>query len=108
MLKAHKNTNAMLTDKGHDIQKYHDSFLRLSAIMEQTAKNPIKMQKRTVIWTLFVSELRFLIGASVLIGLLENLSHTNTFLNFRASNCLTFTSSCQWNIKSDEMQNQLQ
>ena len=56
MLKAHKNTNAMLTDKGHDIQKYHDSFLRLSAIMEQAAKNPIKMQKRTVIWTLFVSE----------------------------------------------------
>ena len=47
-------------------------------------------------------------GASVLIGLLENLSHTNTFLNFRASNYLTFTSSCQWNIKSDEMQNQLQ
>ena len=31
-------------------------------------------------------------GASVLIGLFENISNTNCFLNFRASNFLVFTS----------------
>ena len=34
----------------------------------------------------------FFFGASVLIGLFENISNTNCFLNFRASNFLVFTS----------------